>query len=213
MGETFYHVDRQESLEIGSTLQLECPGRLVGNWYNSPRSDEHMECLEELYPEGLSRHGARYAHPRFLNEELDFLNEGWMATTGSVEVHNPNLGETDSKEIVPYIVHYEQQFELLRMLEFQDKRSRFQSFFGFQTVQEAIEFHEKHRSEVEERIVEVECSDFEIRDMDLVSANYFGEIFSRGRKYWQGEAVSDSPTWEVVMEPPIEVVDIVEEVN
>lgn len=211
MSQTFYHVDRHRNLEVGDILELEWPGTLIGEWENSPTSSDHLEILEELYPEGLSRHGSRYAHPKYRVEELKGLNEGWMAATGSIELKNRVTGEKSSQEFVPYIIKYEQFFELLRLLEFSNKQSRFQSYFGFQDTGEAIEFHSNHRSENEEQLVKVKCENYEIRDMDLLNANYFGEIFSRGRKYWKGESGAGEPIWEVAMEPPVEVIEIIDE--
>ncbi|KDE56764.2 hypothetical protein EL22_21080 [Halostagnicola sp. A56] len=98
----------------------------------------------------------------------------------------------------------------MRQLHFEDKLSRFQSFFAFQELDDAIEFGQAHRGgDVD--IVEVECEDFEVRDMDLVGGSWFGNIISKGRDYWAGNAGSDGSTWEVVMDPPVEIIDTVDD--
>ena len=75
-------------------------------------------------------------------------------------------------------------------------------------MEDAKDFRSADR-EGDQQIVEVECSEYSVKDMDLVTPSYFGQIFSMGRKYWNGEPGSDTPSWEVLMEPPVEVVDFV----
>lgn len=43
------------------------------------------------------------------------------------------------------------------------------------------------------------------RDTDLVSGMYFAEGVGNAERYWRREAGSDTPTWEIVMGPPVEI--------
>lgn len=42
--------------------------------------------------------------------------------------------------------------------------------------------------------------------MDLVSGMFFGHGVANTKRYWQGDSGDEDLTWEIVMEPPIEVV-------
>lgn len=207
MPETFYHVDRYSSLSVGSVLELSWPSRVAGNLVTGS-TDENEEVLQELYLEGLSSHGARYAQAGLVCKEGVDLEGGWDLMSGQFHMTDLNTGKRQIQRVKPYIVQYEFHLELVRMLLFEEQQSRFQSYFGFEDPDEAAVFNVDQRSG-SSQIVEVECSGYEIRDMDLVDPSYFGEIFSKGRTYWEGESGSENPTWEVVMEPPVKVVDIV----
>lgn len=42
--------------------------------------------------------------------------------------------------------------------------------------------------------------------MNLVSGMYFAEGVANAKQYWRERAGSDTPTWEIVMEPPVEII-------
>jgi len=207
MPDTFYHVDQYGELEVGSTLKLEWPPRITNNLVTTS-SEENMEAIQELYPEGLSRHGVKYAQIGLVTEELENLRDGWQAMAGVIESHDISTGKSGKNYFTAYNTFYEHMFELYRMMEFEDENSRFQSYFAVEELEDAVEFAERHRRE-DSAIFEVRCENYDIRDMELVKMKYFGEVFANGEKYWKGKSGSD-PDWEVVMEPPVEVVDIVD---
>jgi len=189
-------------------MELEWPSKFTDDQITkSP--DENLATLQDLYPEGLSGHGARYAQARLITDEAG-LNAGWEAMAGGLSVESPEKDREEVITIRPDVVQFEFQLELVRRLDFEEKLSRFQSCFAFQELDEAVEFCHTQRGG-DAKIVEVEADSFEERDMDLVSANQFGDILRKGRDYWEGNAGSDDPTWEVVMEPPVEVVDVVDD--
>ena len=207
MSSTFYHVDRHGDLDVGSTMELEWPPRLSDQLITvSP--EENMETLEDLYPEGLSRHGARYAQTGLISQEVDGLNDGWDAMAGLLEANDIAANQTGKTFLTPHNVQYEFMFELYRMLKFEDKQSRFQSYFAVEELEDAVQFAENYRG-TDSDIFEVECEDYEVRDMELVKLEYLGHIFTHGEKYWNGEPGSN-PEWEVVMEPPVEIVDVID---
>lgn len=60
MTETFVHVDRLGKLEAGDVLDLDW-SRQLSDEDESAVTAQNEAVLRDLYPEGLSRHGVRYA--------------------------------------------------------------------------------------------------------------------------------------------------------
>jgi len=204
---TFYHVDRSGNLEVGVVMDLHSPGKFFDN--TIARSPEYnQEVLDRLYPDGLSSHGAKFAHSGLISDDPDILNDGWEAMSGVLKKRDLEEDVEFTDYTSPYVVNYEFLFELYRMLDFEDQYSRFQSYFGFEDLRAAREFSLVYRG-LDSQIVKVECESFERRDMELVKLKHFGHIFDHGRRYWSGEG-SNNPDWEIVMEPPVEVVEIVD---
>jgi hypothetical protein len=106
----------------------------------------------------------------------------------------------------PHSIHFEHYIEMLRMLEFPEEHSRFQSFFAFPKLEQAKDWAAGNE---DIQIFKVEGDSYEKRDMNLLNINSFHDLFSKGRKYWRGEK-SENPDWEVLIEPPVEVVEKVE---
>lgn len=219
--ETFYHVDLFGELEIGDILDLYWPPRVTPSEFALPPDDSmdpnhDINVLEEVFPEGLSSHGARHALSALVGDETAPVQGGVsLPLEGEFQAMVAMLFRSQSKDsgfeefhYEPAPVLFETGMELVRQAHFENQQSRFQSYFGCRTIEEATQYRDQYRGG-EGKIVEVECDSFEVRDMDLLEANSFIEILRDGMRYWEGSQGSDEPTWEVVMEPPIEVVDSV----
>lgn len=201
MPDIFYHVDRSNTRTVGDRLELEWPGKLRDDTI-AHSGDDNEEILRELYPEGLSRHGARYAHAALVSRSGETLPDGYEPMAGLVNIVQD--GQQLTKTISPFSVRDELLLELVRMAEFEECRSRFQSFFAFEEVGEAGLFYREHRSG-SAQMLEVTCDHYVKRDMNLVSGMFFGTGVENAKRYWRGEAGDELPTWEIVMEPPVEI--------
>jgi hypothetical protein len=95
------------------------------------------------------------------------------------------------------------------MAEFEEAQSRFQSYFAWPSLEDAEQFIRNHRDEGQ-TIFKVRCDESEQRDMDLIQTPYIGSGLKNARQYWEEEPGSETPTWEVVMEPPVQVVEQVD---
>lgn len=202
MSDTFYHADKHGELNPGDTMTLEWPPQIKNDAF--VRSlDSNEAVLQQEYPEGLSRHGARYAQSQLVSQEIPDT-PGWDAMCGIFHfMRRDGSGGTHQTE--PYIVQYEWMFEMVRRAEFADATSRFQSYFAWPTQEDAKQFINDHRSK-NQLIYEVECEQYELRDMSLLEAQHFGMGLENAREYWRAETDSDAPKWEVLMEPPVKVV-------
>lgn len=138
--------------------------------------------LEALYPDGLSNHGRYYCTQDLYDQDSDDL---WDF----------------SCELI---------FEQVRAAEFPERPSRLQSVFGFRTLQEAEEFAET--------FVDSPCSiwrvttdEFFVGDMELVDAEDYAHGVHQANYYWRGRTFVTDPLWEVLLVPPVEVVEHVAE--
>jgi len=210
---SFYHVDLFGELNVGDTLDLYWPPQVHPNRFALPTDDsinpDHdLTILKDEFPEGLSSHGARHALSALVKEDDFELPGKFQGMVGLLFIGESQDGDFEEIHFPPSPILFETGIELVRRAEFESKQSRFQTYFGCHTVGEADQYREKYRNG-NGTIVEVECNSFDVRDMDLVDENDFFGILQDGRKYWCGEAGSDDPTWEIAMEPPVEVVDVV----
>lgn len=200
----FYHVDEHGELEVGDSMDLEWPPQTRNNRVvESP--DLNEDILEDEFPAGLSRHGAKYAPGSIVTNDSMILPGCWQAMSGMIEYISTNDDGQGRSYIEAHQIHYEWMIELIRRAEFEDEPSRFQSFFAWPTLEDAEKFIEENRTGGKP-IFKVKCEDYKIRDMELAETPYFGIGFDKARKYWKGNP-GDAPTWEVVMEPPIEALE------
>lgn len=208
MTETFYHVDKHGELEAGESMELEWPPR-IKNRVITGSPDSNEEILKKEYPNGLSRHGARYAQSALIVDDGALLNEGWEAMSGVFDFIDTEEGARGKQKTLPYQVQYEWIFELIRRAEFEEAQSRFQSYYAWPSLEDAEQFITEHRDE-NQAVFKLRCNKYELHDMDLIQLSHIGSGLANARQYWKGEAGSDTPTWEVVMEPPVDVVEQVD---
>lgn len=205
-GDTFYHIDRLGTLDIGDTIELNTSLELpTGDCVNLSPDDQ--EILSGEYPEGLSVHGIQYAPMR-----LGSIDSEMSTPTGSKVVDVMTATRIDGKMPNPLSASNcicEFAFELMRRAEFEDCLSRFQSVFAFETKADAIEWAE---AECEESvsIYEVTGSDSSVAyDMEWLETTTFPKTLDQARRYWNGDR-SDEPWLEVLLEPPVTVERLVE---
>lgn len=145
--------------------------------------------LKELYPNGISNHGLMYLSTQ-LPYRKDDQNRHW----------------------IPNTEHMESLFELVRLWKFADKPSRFSSFFGCETLNEAKIFRDKFRAG-KGCIYKVSANSFFKADMSLLLSG--GSIiggYYYAERYWNGES-SGEPFWEILMSSPIKVIECIDVQN
>lgn len=163
--------------------------------------------LEELYPEGLSSHGVQYLTATVVaNNDVSFpdgFSNEYRAAIAVVDLE----GEGKNVFLNPFSVQYERVFELIRLSEFPRSHSRFQAFFAWDSIDQAHQSPDVNGSDY--NIAKVSCPNHSKRDMSLLKFGNFGDSVRKARKYWTGVS-GDSPVYEIVMEPPVEVLEIIE---
>lgn len=200
MAETFIHVDRFGELDAGDVLEVDWTMQLA-NETASAVTVQQEPVLRDLYPEGLSRHGVRYAGTMVGTDQN-------VTTPGPSEplVAFRDMADTETDRVfsTPTTTLFEWFFELERLAEFSDCHSRFQSFFAWESREQISDLPQNQGQEPQ--VVTVQCEDYTRRDMSLVEFESFSQGVANARRYWQGES-SDDPVWEIVMEPPVNVIE------
>lgn len=162
----FYHVDRNGTLLPNQTIELIKP------YIDQP---DIMKTLSELYPDGLSYHGLRYAITSFKGLHTDTSTE--------------------------------QIFELYRQMHFPHLPSRFQSFFCFNSLQNAIEFSKLNGKSTIYK-VEVDHKNYHIGDMKLLKGDTILQCHKNALDYWSSKLDKNSIV-EVLILPPIHISDLI----
>lgn len=101
-------------------------------------------------------------------------------------------------------------FELYRQLYFPDKPSRFQSFFCFVALEQAIKFYNQNSCWYNEaKILKIDTGDSKIHigDMDLLKGDTILQCHDNAMRYWSGDLTPTS-TQEALVVPPVKVVDL-----
>lgn len=135
MSRSFYHIDCSNSFAVGDQMELEWPGKLREGLVTRS-SDENEAQLREMYPNGLSPHGARYAHAALVGKDGEQLPEAYEPMAGFLNLFQN--GQKVTSTISPFNVRDEFLVELGRMAAFEECTSRFQSFFAFDELDGAL---------------------------------------------------------------------------
>lgn len=138
---------------------------------------------KHYYPRGVSCHGSR-----FLSQVFDFSTESSVSY----------------KQIDDVFTEF--TYELIRRNKFVDQNSRFTSFFGCLSLEDARSLNKTNFNN-EGTIYKVSCEQYAIYDMNLL--NFYQNIILAelcADKYWKGEK-SNNPFWEVLMLPPIQIIE------
>jgi hypothetical protein len=183
----YFTVDRRSLLVTGAELTLtsDIADRTLWVFAEHFGEAELLAKAQALFPEGLSPHGIHY------------LVEYCLATQ-RITGHRATI------EAVPHVPTVELTFELVRRLEFPDRPSRFQSWFGWQTLEEAKRFRESHGTP-EARIFAIDSPGTFRADMSLLlhgGSNLGATILAA--RYWSGIA-GPHPAWEFVLPQPIRI--------
>ncbi|SFP78896.1 hypothetical protein [Hymenobacter arizonensis] len=180
----FYRVFRHPPGEdLSLTLALPEgtePIYLPANWHTR---EDAAAVLAQRYPEGLSNHGRQYLFNRFYS-----INDQW--------------GENYTSHI-PLV---ELVFELTRLAQFPERRSRFAAFFGCETLEDAQRFRAE-RCNGQGIICLVSCEQYFRADMNSLSLGAgIPSAFVLSERYWRGEA-GPNPFWEILMQGPVSILE------
>ncbi|WP_419657740.1 hypothetical protein Dvar_68600 [Desulfosarcina variabilis str. Montpellier] len=183
MTDKFYSVDRRGFYQTGLSLDLmkadplKRPLLHLDGCYTEDDLKAH---LQTLFPEGLSLHGWHY----------------------SVEMHNAVAHAHEEIETlyVNHAITVELLFEYVRRAYFPQERSRFQSFFAWESLEKAIEFRQD-----DQPIYLIESDHILRADQRWLSIgvqNIAGSLTAHN--YWRG-IPTDQPCWEAVLSCPVKV--------
>lgn len=94
-------------------------------------------------------------------------------------------------------------FEIVRQAHYEDKPSRFQSFFATETVEDAKKFSSKFGTD-NDLVFEIACEGYFKADMSLLTLNNTILVESYlAHLYWKGKTCSGNPLWECLVKPPL----------
>jgi hypothetical protein len=179
----FYHLDRQNRLVEGQTLEL--------IHYNNVSPSKLQNHVDSLFQRGVSNFGERY----FLNPTSKPFGIDW---------DNRRIIEENAIEIL---------FEYVRRSHFSTMPSRFESIFAFESVENANKFITKFVKNPSNRgtLWEVEGNDYVKLDMNFLSlGNSILCASYNAHKYWRGEESGSEQTWEILLKPPVKVIQRVQ---
>lgn len=157
------------------------PGDVLGLAHPDEWESSVESLLSEWYPDGLSHHGRHYG-----TQPLD-------------------SGDGDDL----WDFSCELLFELVRTRRFPERPSRLQSIFGFESRADVAAFLDDF-GDPPYTVWEVRADGGFRADMNLVDATDFASGLSNAESYWRGATTLSDPLWEVLLEPPVEVVREVE---
>ncbi len=101
-------------------------------------------------------------------------------------------------------------FELVRQLQFPQMLSRWQSLFGFKELEDAHHFKLEYNA-ADASVWKVKTSFSTRHDMRLLSLdNDMATVLGRAHRYWRGEAGSQDPIWEHLLQYPVEILERIE---
>ena len=185
-----YSVDRRGFYAAGGTLGLFESDPRQGaqpflnsgdNWFGAADIAAHVKAL---YPDGLSLHGWEYMTWRL----FPFTEP------------NSRLTFTPNERAI------ELMFDYVRRASFPELPSRFQSYFGWESLDDARAFAAQsgrpvYRIEAD-RTVRVDMQWLNLSEQNAIASYH-------AHKYWSGAATTQ-PKWEILMLPPVRVVEAVQ---
>lgn len=187
---TFYHVTRSEN-NLREDIELRRTGNVISSpTAVSPSTGEQIDLDPGYYEDNrFSNHGMTYASP----------------------ISSNNMTATDDRgrRYSRSEVLAEQVFEMVRLKEFSDRPSRFKAFFGTETLEEARQFNQEYRNG-EGEIWKVDSEDSFKADMKLIAGPNLIANAGNAQVYWSGETYRENLFWEVLMEYPIRVIEMVD---
>ena len=180
----FYSVDRSGLYQTGGTLDLWQQDPVLGRpFWRLPDSFEAGDLrahVAELFPDGLSLHGWQY-----MVERHDFIRP----TNSDALFVNHNM-------VVELV------FEYVRRAVFPSRRSRFQSFFAWESLEMARAFRKEGQA-----LYRVESNSIFRADQSWLTLGVQNAIASlAAHRYWSG-APSGPPRWEILLAPPVHVME------
>jgi hypothetical protein len=179
----FYAVDRKGIVAAGATLIRQ---RISFTPETPPEFQEH---LDRLFPDGVTNHG-----------------DNWFVTS------NRWLYYVDPHGVTRWEPATELIFEYVRRSGFPERPSRFDSYFGCETLEDARTFRDQFAG-AGARIVRLEADGSFRADMTALNMAQTSPIVASyyAHQYWKGEAAKPQPPfWEHLLLPPVRVLEVVE---
>ncbi len=176
----FYTVSRKDISNLKELTLFDSSPDEIYEVTNLFTQNEAKHKIKELFPNGISSHGKQYLHDKY-----------------------NYIYDANKTSYVSYLHIIEITFELVRQIKFKDKLSRFESIFGWETIEEAIKFR-LEKGKPTDKIYKVSTKSFVKADMNLLyTATIPGNIII-AEKYWNGES-SQNPCWEILMTAPVKI--------
>lgn len=141
-------------------------------------ADPSEAAVADVYPEGLSRHGRHYCSEDLYSDDPD-----------------------DVWDVACEVI-----FEAARLARYPDRPSRLQSVFALESLDDVDAFVDRF-VESSCDVWAVEADDAFVGDMNLVDAEDLADGLSNADRYWRGGAYNDDPLREVLLTPPVTVVE------
>ena len=179
----FFTLDRLKTLQAGQTVS--CVQSGINFACPDGRTDpfQAFDFVKKQFPAGFTSHGKRH-----------FLDWKLLAPSGTAHA-------TVYNEPIIELV-----FELVRRVSFPACPSRYQSFFAWERIEDALEFRRTtgHNSAP---VFRVEATSAFRADMRLLTNGGNAlSLWLLAERYWTGEP-SISPVWEVLLTPPVFVAE------
>lgn len=186
----FYHVDRRGDLSVDDTLELSWNLEIYGREKSWTLDSQYEDRIREDFPRGLSSHGVRYVHSFY---EIDYSPEYYQQNP-HMRIPTPVADCENYCKLVENGIN-EWLAERIRRDSFPDERSRLKSYFAWPSQGLINGFGDDNYS-----VFEVEPAGFNLRDMTFLDGG------PGMHHYWEG-ALTDRPKLEIVMEPPVDIVN------
>lgn len=144
-------------------------------------------------------------NPEYLNEMLNIKYPLGLSNHGKTYCSCLNTEKNKNSYLIETFVEYE------RLLNFPNKFSRFQSFFAAETLEECIYWNNILNPDNQFSVWEIEFEHDNFLKLDAswlkgdVSKQFFLYYSDFACKYWSG-AVSEKPSLELLIKPPIRIV-------
>lgn len=146
----------------------------------------------------------RDVDPAFLQTHVDFMFPGGVSRHGDSYFVSQPAQPNPVNEIIELLAEY------IRRAHYPETPSRFQTWFAADSVGAAQAFRSEF-CEGRGPIWRVRARDSFRADMRLLVLQDSNLVKSwRIHQYWQGLSSNGSPFWEVLLVPPVQVVQLVE---
>jgi hypothetical protein len=185
----YFHVDRFGTLKPNVKIGL-TPHPLL----NVPDGAEVRAFLNTWLPGGVTHHGLS----TLLLQRLSVTDDELVrADAGALAA---------SRNAITELV-----LELVRLERKPDAPSRLQSFYVWTTLEDARRFlAERPIPGSSPGIFAVDGQEVFRADMDWTASGAPAATVYRAARYWDGDPAGSNPMWEVLLRPPVKLLDVVQ---
>jgi hypothetical protein len=168
-----------------TTLELDRSCLDLPQYGEHPTKEDFKNLLKEYFPEGLSHFGKDYLMERVRYERVD--NYGYISQVMSIDAY----------------------FEFVRRLRFPGQPSRYQSFFAWESLDEARTFNNFKAQGKGEIFLVTAAKNARLDANWLNIGQFYVEGIYFAEQCWRG-LPSDKPAWEYLLGFPVTVIERVE---